>query len=217
MNARIVAIDGMAGSGKSTVARLLAGRLDVPYINTGRMYRAVAAAALREGVDPDDGDRLAELSSRLRFRLVGGDPETLEVEGWTVEALDTPAVESVVSDVARHPAVRRTLRSAQRSLGRGGAVMEGRDIGSVVFPDAAVKIYLVAAPEVRAARRGSERDEGTSVVGAAIDARDRRDAATTPAVPSPGAHVVDTTELTVDDVLDHVLSLVSRAAPELLP
>jgi cytidylate kinase len=217
MSARVVAIDGMAGSGKSTVARLLAAQLALPYINTGRMYRAVAAAALRDGVDPDDGERLAELSSTLRFRLVGADPATLEVEGWTTDTLETPAVEAVVSGVSRHPAVRRTLRSAQRSLGGGGAVMEGRDIGSVVFPDATVKIYLVADPEVRAARRGSERDEDSSAVGAAIDARDRRDATTTPAAPSAGAHVVDTTALTVDEVLDLVLSLVSRAAPELLP
>jgi cytidylate kinase len=164
----------------------------------------------------DDVASLTELSSRLSFRLRDGRPAELEVEGWTVDELETEEVEDVVSAVSRHPEVRAVLREVQRSLGREGAVMEGRDIGSVVFPNAAVKLYLVADPAVRAARRSAERSSGTTATGAAIATRDARDAATTPAEPAGGAHVIDTTDLDIGGVLDAALAAIARSAPELL-
>src|SRR4029453_17544192 len=121
----IVAIDGPAGSGKSTLARALALELDLPYVNTGLMYRVLAADAIRHGVPPDDAEGVLRLTARLRFPLVGAHPRELEVEGSTVDDLTTPTVERTVSVVAAHPAVRTWMRDAQRVLGAGGAVMEG--------------------------------------------------------------------------------------------
>ena len=162
---RVVAIDGVAGSGKSTLARSLAGALGLPYINTGLMYRALAASALDQEVATDDETALVELTRRLTFTVVDGDPSELEVEGFPSDRLMTLEVEAVVSSVARHPGVRTLMRATQRAIGeRDGAVMEGRDIGSVVFADAPVKLYLSADVDQRAERRTDQRRAGRAQV-----------------------------------------------------
>jgi cytidylate kinase len=216
--ARVVAIDGGAGSGKSTLARGLARRLRLPYVNTGEMYRALAATALREGVDVDDGGALLGLARDLRFSLTAGDDPQLEVEGWARHDLHTAAVDSTVSAVARHPSVRAHLRDVQRALADHGAVVEGRDIASVVVPEAAVKIYVTAATDVRADRRAAERGRGVSTedVGDALQRRDTLDAVTNPLAPAVGADVIDTTDLDVDAALEAAIGIVRRRAPQLL-
>jgi cytidylate kinase len=218
VNGRVVAIDGTAGSGKSTLARALARRLGLPYVNTGEMYRAVAAAAVRAGVDPDDAEALLALARGLRFSLSAGDHPEIRVEGWSRAELHTSDVDSTVSAVSSHPAVRAYLRDAQRWLAADGAVMEGRDIGSVVTPDAPVKIFVDADPEVRAGRRATERrSDRPERVAEALRARDARDARTNPFAPPEGADVLDTTTLSVEEALDAALAIVRRRAPELLP
>lgn len=221
MAPRVVAIDGAAGSGKSTLARGLATALRLPYVNTGAMYRALAALAAREGVPPHDEHGLVELIDRLRFTVRGGDPATLEVEGWTAASLATVEVESTVSDVARHPEVRRRLRDLQRGLGAApGAVMEGRDIGTVVFPDAALKLFVTADPAVRAARRARERGldpDAVASVAEALRERDDLDARTNPLVPAADAIEIDTTDRSVEQTVDAALAIVAARAPELLP
>jgi cytidylate kinase len=209
MTARVVAIDGAAGSGKSTLARALARELGLAYVNTGLMYRALTAAALRMDVDLDDGDALANLISRLSFTLTDGPTPELEVEGWSESALTVATVEGQVSRVARHPQVRELMRALQRGLGeRWGAVMEGRDIGSVVFPDAQVKIFLEADPTAREARRVDERAGSDAEVATALHARDARDAAVNPFVPATDAIVIDTTDLDPARTLARALAIV---------
>ncbi len=214
---RIVAIDGAAGSGKSTLARALAKELRLPYVNTGLMYRALTYEALQQGVDLDDGDALAGLMGTLTFGLSADPPSQLSIEGSApIAALEGPSVEAHVSQVARHPQVRSLMRDAQRRLGEDGAVMEGRDIGSVVFPEAPVKLYLSADPDVRAARRTGDRPEEPAV-GDALHARDALDMAVNPFRPPPGAIVVDTTGRQIQATLDEALALIRRLAPALLP
>jgi CMP/dCMP kinase len=218
--ALIVAIDGAAGSGKSTLARALARELEVPYLNTGLMYRALALASLDRRVDPSDAFALAETLTSLEFSLSSsGSPRELEVGGRApgVE-LASDGVEAVVSEVAAHPAVRSVMVGLQRRLGRAGGVIEGRDIGSVVFPAATAKIFLEAAPGKRAARRVEERDGAGSDLDAggvarALHARDVRDARTNPHVPAPGAVIIDTTKLTIDEVLARAVAIVRAARP----
>ena len=195
----VVAIDGPAGSGKSTVARKVAAALGLERLDTGAMYRAVAWAALERAVPLDDDEALATLAGALRIDLVDG----VEVDGTDVTAaIRTPEVNRAVSLVAAVPAVRTELVERQRRwvVERGGGVVEGRDIGSVVFPEAAVKIYLDASPGERARRRG---EEGA----AALARRDRLDASrpTAPLSVPEGAHVIDTTHVPVDAVVQEVL------------
>ena len=141
----------------------------------------------------------------------------LEVEGWPELALTTHEVEARVSEVARHPEVRAVLRRVQRRLGEEGAVMEGRDIGSVVFPDAPVKLFLRAEADARAARRAAERIADRASTEAAVEARDAADARTSPLVPAAGAVVIDTGTLDVEGTLAAALAIVGERAPELLP
>jgi len=216
VSARVVAIDGAAGSGKSTLARRLAEALGLPYINTGTMYRAVAAAALASGVDPEDATRLKDLGRGLRFTL-RGDPPALEVEGWPSQELTTPAVERAVSAVARHPAVREILRREQRRLGAEGGVVEGRDIGGVVFPEAPVKLFLRADPGARTARRAAERLVAPEIARATVGERDERDARTNPLEPVAGAIVIDTGTLDVDATFEAAMRVIREYAPELIP
>ena len=200
----VVAIDGPAGSGKSTLAARLAHRLGFPYINTGLMYRALALRSIKHGVEPDDVEGLVGLARALRFGLGDGGTPRLLIEGAEpADALVSPQVEDAVSQVSRHPAVREIMRRAQRELGAGGCVMEGRDIGSVVFPDAEVKFFLSAPPSVRADRRQRERGAGEAV--AERDALDRR---TNPLEPTSDAHVLDTSVLSREEVFEAAVRIV---------
>lgn len=214
---RVVAIDGAAGSGKSTLARALAARLRLPYVNTGLMYRALTLSAIRSRVDGDDASELAALARRLRFGLDRGNPPELTVDGSRPgPELAGAEVEALVSAVARHPAVREVLRDEQRRLGANGSVMEGRDIASVVFSDAPVKLFLIADEDVRVARRAGERPAEDDVARALPD-RDRRDARTNPLEPAPGSVVLDTTDLDVEATVAAALAVIEDHAPGLLP
>ena len=212
---RVIAIDGSAGSGKSTLARGLARTLGVPYVNTGVMYRALTLAAFEARVDPDDGDALAELTRELRFSLGRGTPPELEVEGSPPSPdLESGWVEEHVSQVARHPQVRELMRQAQRALGSPKAVVEGRDIGTVVFPDAPVKLFLTASSDTRIERRAVERGAADPTIGSALHRRDARDAIVNPFEPAPGAEVLDTGPWTVIETLEAALAIVRARLPE---
>ena len=212
---RVIAIDGSAGSGKSTLARGLARELGLPYVNTGIMYRALTLAALEKGVDADDGDSLAQLTRELRFSLSTGTPPELEVEGSPPSpALESGWVEEHVSQVAQHPQVRKLMRQAQRALGSPNAVVEGRDVGTVVFPDAPVKLFLTASADTRIERRAVERGAADPTVGSALHKRDARDAMVNPFEPAPGAEVLDTGHRTVGETLETALAIVHARLPE---
>jgi cytidylate kinase len=208
---RVIAIDGPAGSGKSTVARALAERLGLDYLDTGAMYRAVAFAALRRGIDPDDTELVARLADVLELDVadqvtVDGVDATIEIRG--------PEVTRAVSTVAANPAVRKELNRRQHEWAeaRGGGVIEGRDIGSVVFPDAAVKVYLTASDSERAARRSKEvLDMNYDEVAADIARRDQIDSnrTTDPLTVAEGAIIVDTTATPIEDVVEQVLALLA--------
>jgi cytidylate kinase len=213
----VIAIDGAAGSGKSTLARGLAETLGLPYVNTGVMYRALTLAALDARLDPDDGASLAELTSRLRFGLSHDDPPEIEVEGSPASpALESERVEAEVSRVARHPQVRALMREGQRALGMPRAVVEGRDIGTVVFPDAPVKLFLTAEAGTRGARRAEQRGvTDPNDVEEALHRRDARDARVNPFEPALDAIVLDTSDWTVGDTLDMAIEIVRDRLPEL--
>jgi cytidylate kinase len=206
---RVVAIDGPAGTGKSTVARELSRRLGLPHLDTGAMYRAVTWAVLARGVDPADAVAVAAVARAVDLDL--GD-DVVRVDGEDVStAIRGPAVTAAVSAVSAVPAVRAQLVARQRAwtVARGGGVLEGRDIGSVVFPDAELKVYLTASPEVRAARRAGEAGGDVAAVAADLARRDRADSsrADSPLHEAAGAVVVDTSDLDPDGVVDHILGL----------
>ena len=209
MTGTVVAIDGPAGAGKSTVGRAVAERLGLHYLDTGAMYRAVTFAALRRGVDPMDEEAVAALSGTVELLIedrtvfVDGVDATIEIRGREVT--------SAVSAVAANPAVRAELVRRQREwvAEHGGGVVEGRDIGSVVFPDATLKLYITASPHVRAERRVAEIGGDVDEVARSIVDRDRKDStrADSPLVEASGAVVVDTSDLTIDAVVDQVLEM----------
>ncbi|CAA9242909.1 MAG: Cytidylate kinase [uncultured Acidimicrobiales bacterium] len=212
--AGIIAIDGPAGSGKSTVARTVADRLDLPYLDTGAMYRAVAFAALRRGIDPEDRDAVARLARGVDLSVesgvvtVDGVDASIEVRG--------PEVTRAVSAVAANPDVRAELVARQRrwAAERGGGVVEGRDIGTVVFPAARLKVYLTASHEARSERRAKEASDLTyDSVAADIARRDHADSTRSddPLQVAADAVVLDTTGLSVDDVVAEVLDRVAQA------
>jgi len=204
----IVAIDGPAGSGKSTVASTLARRLGFRHLDTGAMYRALAWLALRDGTEVSDGASLAALA--LEHPVSFGPDGSVEVDGENVTtAIRVAEIDRLVPTVARHPEVREVMRERQRALAVGGnSVIEGRDIGSVVVPDAELKVFLVADAEERARRRSAERP-GTDVdaLAAELRVRDERDAVNTR--PADDAVLLDTTELTVDEVVERIEGLVA--------
>jgi CMP/dCMP kinase len=213
MGGILVTIDGPAGSGKSSVARAVAGRLGVVNLNTGAAYRAVALLALRENVDLRDELGLAELARRVEL-----DPDGATIDGSIVPEPDlrTPEVSAAASKVSAHAQLRQVLLPVQRAAagkarGQGGAVVEGRDIGTVVLPDAEVKVYLSAAPEERARRRAFQtgREGELDRIRAAIARRDRQDSErdVSPLRPAEDAVVLDTTSLTLDEVISEVLRL----------
>jgi cytidylate kinase len=203
----IVAIDGQAGAGKSTVAKGLAHRLGFRYLDTGAMYRSVTWLALQRGLPLGDGPPLGELA---RANPVTFDDEgRVFIEGHDVtSAIRQVRVDRMVPVVARHPEVRAVMREAQRELAReGDVVIEGRDIGTVVAPEAEVKVYLVADPEVRARRRESERPEiGPDSLATDLKLRDASDQARMQ--PAADAVTIDTTELGIDEVAGKIEELV---------
>ena len=208
----VIAIDGAAGSGKSTLAHRLAAELGLPYVNTGLMYRALALRAHRQGVSPENAPVLERLARGMRFDLDSSvRPPELRIDGEPPDpALTSAEVESSVSTVARHPEVRGVLRREQRRLAADGAVMEGRDIGSVVAPNADLKLFLQAHRDQRVGRRALERDKDPERVARALGTRDRQDARTNPFVPAPDAIVLDTTELSPDEVAHQALALIRQ-------
>ncbi len=208
----VIAIDGPAGSGKSTVARAVAARLGLDYLDTGAMYRAVTFAAIRRGIDPDDTELVAELCRNLTLEV--GATVTVDGVDATIE-IRSPEVTRAVSTVAANPAVRRELVERQRewAAAHGGGVVEGRDIGSVVFPDATLKIYLTAEDAERARRRSREMLElHYDQVAADIARRDHADS-TRPVDPlgvAEDAVCLDTTSRPVEAIVEEVLQLVAE-------
>jgi len=205
----VVAVDGPAGAGKSSASRALAGRLGYAYVDTGAMYRAVGVIAHERGVPLDDDDALERLVGGLRFE-VREQGAGLAVDGIDLSAaIRRPDAAELASRVSTRPVVRERLVALQRQLGAaGGVVMEGRDIGTVVFPNAEVKLYLTADPCVRARRRALElRGRGEAVDEAAlareIEARDRRDSARShsPLRPAADARILDTSAFTLEQVV----------------
>lgn len=217
----VVAIDGPAGAGKSTVARRLAQRIGAAYLNTGAMYRAVAWLAIRDGVDPNDVEAMATLAEAHEIELVpveGGERVTVDRIDVT-EATRAGDVTALVSTVAAHGAVRRVIVARQQAIiRRGDWVADGRDIGTAVAPNAEVKIFLTADPEVRAKRRFDELVAGGADVALGdilqqITTRDGLDMSRSesPLVVADGAHIVDTTDRPIDEVVDTIAELVGSA------
>jgi CMP/dCMP kinase len=202
----IVAIDGPAGAGKSTVARTLASRLGVRYLDTGAMYRALTWLALEDGVSLEEGTALGSLAEAAPISFAG---DRVLIRGEDVtEAIRLPKIDRAVSTVARHPEVREVMRERQRELAlQGDAVIEGRDIGTIVCPDAEVKVYLVADAAERARRRVAERPEvGAEALATDLRLRDERDAVQMQ--PAPDAERIDTTDLSVEEVVDRIERLI---------
>jgi cytidylate kinase len=217
---KVVAIDGPAGSGKSTVARGVAGALGLPTLDTGAMYRAVALAALDAGVDLGDGDAVASVARRARVDLDDG---RVRLDGRDVSAeIRGPRVTGAVSQVSGHAAVRAELVDRQRAwiARHGGGVVEGRDIGTVVLPDAPVKVFITARDDIRAARRQRDEESAARAVAVgdvqdALAGRDRADStlgrATRPEDAAPDAVVIDTSDVAADDVVAQVVARAEQA------
>lgn len=208
--ARIIAIDGPSGVGKTTTSKLVARELNLPHIDTGAMYRAIGLAAIRRGIDTRDAERLEDLAAHSTIEFVPGDPPRVLLEGEDITSLiRTPEISMAASNVSAVSAVRRVLVRLQQELGRrNGGVLEGRDVGTKVFPETPHKFFLTARPEVRAQRRyaeliarGQEADYAT-VLADALQ-RDEQDStrADSPLMFDATYTVIDTSELTIEDVV----------------
>ena len=213
----IVAIDGPSGVGKSTTGRLVARTLNIPHIDTGAMYRAIALAALRAGIGTRDEAALEDLASRVRIDFIPGERERILLDGEDITSqIRTPQVSMAASDVSSVPAVRRILVRLQQELGRrSGGVLEGRDIGTKVFPETPYKFFLTARPEVRAQRRYRELlAKGESVDYQSVLAEsERRDIQDSTRTDSPLTYdqtytVIDTSDLTIDQVAEAIVQRV---------
>jgi cytidylate kinase len=220
----VIAIDGPGGVGKSTAARRLARRLGVPFLDTGAMYRAIALRVLERGVDPADRAAVEAVAAAADIALRQGPDGSFAVllDGAAVEpAIRAPGVGEAASVVAAHPAVRRRLVELQRATARRfGGVLEGRDIGTRVFPETPYKFFLDARPEVRVARRRAEllaagRQVTAEEVGAELAGRDRRDASRSdsPLTRDPSYTFVDASDIDIDEVVEHLAQLVAAHAP----
>jgi cytidylate kinase len=216
--ALVVAIDGPSGAGKGTVARTVAARLAYRHVDTGAMYRAVAWRAQDAGLDLHDEEGIAHIARDATLEV----NSTVVIDGRDVTAaIRTPAIDRAAASVAQHAAVRAVLVERQRQCGRdGGVIMEGRDIGSVVFPHADVKVYLDAAPEERARRRAQDaghtalHESSRSGVAQALAERDRVDRTrrASPLTIPPDAVYIDTTALAIEEVVERVIDLVASRA-----
>lgn len=216
----VVAVDGPSGSGKSTVSRRLAQALGAAYLDTGAMYRAVTWAVLRAGVDPADGAAVAAVAQETTL-VSTTDPAvpSIEVDGTVVDAQIRGAeVTGAVSAVSAVPAVRSLLVAQQRAIIDSSAsiVVEGRDIGSVVAPDADLKVFLTASADARARRRSAEQATDVAATAADLARRDRLDSsrALDPLAQAPDAVVLDSTELGIDEVVHQLLELLAHAGAE---
>ena len=213
----IIAIDGPSGSGKSTLGRMLARALNLLYIDTGSMYRAVALAVIEADVDPAHAEAVTELANRIDINLEG-DPESLSVllDGRDVtDQIRTEGVSAMSSIVSSIPGVRRAMVARQREMGQRGAVLNGRDIGTVVFPEADVKFFLTAVPEERAERRFREDESASSTLAqtlAEMIERDRRDStrADSPLRAADDAIVIDSTGKNIEEVFQEMIGKIKR-------
>jgi CMP/dCMP kinase len=208
----IIALDGPAGAGKSTVAARLAEVLGIEYLDTGAMYRAVTFAALQAGIDLDDAVEMARLARDCQISVADGE---VRVDGVDAsEAVRSSEVTAAVSTVAALPEVRAVLVERQRewALSRNGGVLEGRDIGSVVFPDARLKLFITASPMVRAERRVAQSGGDVAEVAAAIAERDLKDSsrAVSPLHEAADAVILDTSELSVEQVVAQIVEMLER-------
>jgi cytidylate kinase len=208
-----IAIDGPAGAGKSTLARRIAAKLGFVYVDTGAMYRAVALWALRTNVAVSDMHRLEQLANAAHIEFAPGDNAVLLNNEDVTAAIRTPEVSQAASEVSLVPSVRRALVGKQREIGSHvSVVMEGRDIGTVVFPDAQVKIFLDADPETRAERRARETGDEVSRVAQEIAERDQRDRSRTeaPLTQAPDAEYIDSSKLPPELVEEAILKIIRR-------
>jgi len=223
MQPLIVAIDGPSGVGKSTVSRLVARELDIPQIDTGAMYRAIGLAATRAGIDFKDEPALAELAAKSQIEFVPGEKSRTMLDGEDVtDLIRTPEISMAASHVSAIPAVRRVLVKLQQEMGRrNGGVLEGRDIGTKVFPETPHKFFLTARPAVRAQRRYRE----LSAKGQPVDfdtvlaetvQRDKQDStrADSPLTYDDSYHLVDTSDLTIPEVVSRIVEAVRTGKPE---
>lgn len=214
MTPRVIAIDGPAGAGKSTVAKAVAAKTGLPYLDTGAMYRCVALAVMRSGVDPNDEVRVAPIAEDARIEIDGS---SVRLDGQDVSGVIRGSeVSSLVSIIAAHPRVRTAMRTQQQRwvASRGGAVVEGRDISTVVFPEAVLKVFLTASPRERARRRVEQVGGDIDEIAASIAERDRLDSTRedSPLRAADDAVLVDSSDASIEDVVGRICAEYSRVA-----